>query len=76
MTALKFEDKDKNEYKIDIYNCRSTFDYDSHVYCYGKLKYKAGSYKIFYMQYDKEIIKPSNDLNLLLDEDLLDIEIA
>ena len=76
LTALKFEDKDKNEYKIDIYNCRSTFDYDSHVYCYGKLKYKAGSYKIINVQYDKEIIKPSNDLNLILAEDLLDIEKA
>ena len=65
MSALKFEDKDKNEYYIQIYNCHSSFDYDSHVYCYLKLNYKAGSYKIIYIQYYKEIIKPSNDLNFI-----------
>jgi len=59
-----------------MYDCHGSFDYDSHVYCYGKLNYKVDSYKIIYMKYDKEIIKPSNDFNLILAEDLLDIKIA
>ena len=71
LVALKFEDKDKNEYKVSIIKCKKN---DNSIECLGRLNYKAGIYKVIYVQYDKEIIKPSKDLNFVIQEDIINIE--
>ena len=71
LVSIKFEDKDKNEYKIIFKNYESTGE--KSVTCFGSLKYRAGNYKIIYIQYEKEIIKPSIDLYFIIREDILDI---
>ena len=54
----------------------SSFDLDYHVKCYVKIKIKVDAYKIIYVQYEKEIIVPSNDFNLIIAEDNLAFEMA
>ena len=61
---------------MKIEACRSSFDLDCHVKCYVKIKIKADAYKIIYMQYEKEIIEPSNDFNLIIAEDNLVLKMA
>ena len=73
IAAIKFEDEEKNEYKMQIH-CHKE-DYDE-MKCFGDMIYKAGVYNIIYLQYEKEIIKPSHDLNFILNEDILEIEEA
>ena len=73
LDTLKIEDKDKNEYKILI-KCDKLDD--KLVKCFGNIKLKAGIYKILYVQYENEIIKPSEDLDFDISEDILDIEEA
>ena len=48
LVTLKMEDK--NEYKISIVNCKT---YDGSMECSGVFNYKAGIYKVIYVQYDK-----------------------
>ena len=71
LVTLKMEDKDKNEYKISIVNCKKC---DNLIECSGVFNYKAGIYKVIYVQYDKEIIKPSKNLNFNILEDIINIE--
>ena len=76
INAIKVEDKDKNEYKIKILNCYATSDLLHNVNCSPNIKLKAGTYKLIYVQYDKEIILPSKDINLILTEDNLALDSA
>ena len=71
LVTLKMEDKDKNEYKISIVNCKT---YDNSIECSGVFNYKAGIYKVIYMQYDKEIIKLSKNLDFIILKDIISIK--
>ena len=75
--TIKIEDKDKNVYKLLAQSCEYIYDdFKKQERLYGNIIYKVGTYKIIYVQYDKEIIKSSNNIYLILSEGILDIQIA
>ena len=76
LNTIKIEDKDKNEYKIKLYLCYSEKSLSRYGYCKLDIKLKAGTYKLIYVQYDKEIILPSTDIDLTIAEDNIELENA
>ena len=76
LNTIKIEDKDKNEYKINLYLCDSAIALSHNVHCNPNIKIKAGTYKLIYVQYDKEIILPSNNIDIIIAEDNLELESA
>lgn len=76
LNTIKIEDKDKNEYKINLYSCSGAMTLSRGVRCYPNIKIKAGTYKLIYVQYDKEIILPSNNIDITIAEDNLALETA
>ena len=72
LVTLKIEDENKNEYKLKLQECNSNGD-PYEPYCYINNKCKAGTYKLIYIQYEKEIILPSRELKIILEKDYLEI---
>ena len=80
LVAIKIEDKNKNEYKVKFGSCVPDMDYyvlNHIVYCNPDIKYKAGAYKVIYVQYENELILPSTEeIFLNIAEDNLALKYA